>query len=88
MGKTHDENKDLRSLTRIGSVNYGSKQIIVPKGTIIGIKMWGKLDYLTKYCGWYFSWSNKVVKKSVIPFEYRETKKEYHKLKNKKHDSE
>ena len=41
--------------------------------------MWGKIDYLTNYCGWHFVWNNDVkstfVDKSDTPTS-RELKKE------------
>lgn len=58
MAKKHDENKDLRSISRIARINYGSKTIQAAKTDIIGIHMWGKIDYLTHYCGWHFVWNN------------------------------
>ena len=58
MAKKHDENKDLRSISRVARINYGSKTIQAAKTAIIGIHMWGKIDYLTHYCGWHFIWNN------------------------------
>ena len=60
MSKKHDENKDLRLISRIAKINYYDKTIQAPKSAIIGIKTWGRIDYLTHYCGWYFSWNNDV----------------------------
>ena len=54
----HDENKDLRSFSRIGKVNISDKTLQAPKSATIGIKLWGKIDYLTHYCGWFFVWNN------------------------------
>jgi hypothetical protein len=54
----HDENKDLRSVSRIARVNLADKSINCSKTATIGIHMWGKLDFLTKYCGWHFIWDN------------------------------
>lgn len=54
----HDENKDLRSFSRIGKVDYSNKTLQCAKSAIIGIHMWGKIDFLTKYCGWHFVWNN------------------------------
>ena len=56
MSKKHDENKDLRSFSRIGKVNPGDKTLRASKNAAIGIHMWGKIDFLTKYCGWHFVW--------------------------------
>lgn len=54
----HDENKDLRSFSRIGKVDYSSKTLQCAKSAVIGIHLWGKIDFLTKYCGWHFVWDN------------------------------
>lgn len=56
--KKHDENRDLRSFSRIGKVDYSSKTLQCAKSAIIGIHLWGKIDFLTKYCGWHFIWNN------------------------------
>ena len=56
----HDENKDLRSFSRIGKVDYSDKTLQCAKSAIIGIRLWGKIDFLTKYCGWHFIWNNNV----------------------------
>ena len=54
----HDENKDLRSFSRIGKVNIADKTLQASKSATIGIRMWGKIDFLTHYCGWHFIWNN------------------------------
>ena len=54
----HDENKDLRSFSRIGKVSPGDKTLRASKNATIGIHMWGKIDFLTKYCGWHLIWDN------------------------------
>ena len=56
----HEENKDLRSFSRIGKVDYSDKTLQCAKSAIIGIHMWGKIYFLTKYCGWHFIWNNNV----------------------------
>ena len=58
MAKRHDENKCLRSFNRIGRVDMYNKTLQAPKNAVIGIHLWGKIDYLTKYCGWYFIYNN------------------------------
>lgn len=58
--KKHDENKDLRLFSRIGKVNIGDKTLRASKSTIIGIHMWGRIDFLINYCGWHFIWDNTV----------------------------
>ncbi len=60
MNKKHDENKDLRLISRVAKVDYSNKTIQAPKSAIIGIRSWGRIDFLTRYCGWLFFWNNKV----------------------------
>lgn len=61
MAKKHDENKDLRLISRITKINYSDRTIQAPKSSIIGIRSWGRIDYLTHYCGWTFIWNNSVL---------------------------
>lgn len=60
MGKLHDENKDIRLVSRIAKIDYSNDTIQAPKSAIIGNKTWGRIDYLTHYCGWTFIWNNDV----------------------------
>ena len=60
MKKIHDENKDLRLVSRIAKIDYSNKSIQAPKNSVIGIRTWGRIDYLTHYCGWVFIWNNNV----------------------------
>lgn len=60
MGKLHDENKDIRLVSRIAKVDYSNKTIQAPKSAIIGNKTWGRIDFLCHYRGWYFIWNNDV----------------------------
>ena len=60
MSKKHDENKDLRLISRIAKVDYADKTIQASKSAIIGNRSWGRIDYLTHYCGWTFIWNNSV----------------------------
>lgn len=54
----HDENKDLRLFSRIGRVNTVSKTLKASKAQLIGIRMWGRIDYLCNFCGYTFIWDN------------------------------
>ena len=56
--KKHDENKDLKSFSRVGKINYSDKTLRASKSAIIGIRLRGKIDFLTHYCGWTFIWDN------------------------------
>lgn len=60
MSKKHDENKDLRLISRIAKIDYVNKTIQCSKNTLIGNTTWGRIDYLTHYCGWAFVWNNEV----------------------------
>ena len=88
MAKRHDENKCLRSFGRIGKVGY-DKTLQAPKNAVIGIHLWGKIDYLTKYCGWHFIWNNDVnVVRNVSDnseTSVKKQKKDYKLNKSKKH---
>lgn len=60
MAKNHDEAKDIRLVSRVARIDYSNKTIQAPKSAIIGNKTWGRIDYLTYYCGWTFIWNNEV----------------------------
>lgn len=48
----HDENKDLRLLGSIARINFHNKTISISKTQLIGIKRWGRIDFLVNHCGW------------------------------------
>lgn len=54
MKKTHVENNDVQSLARMGrvGVNADKKMLRASKNAVIGIKTWGKIDYLVNHRGW------------------------------------
>lgn len=52
MAKRHNQDNAVKSVARICKVNVPAKSLLVSKGAIIGIKTWGKIDFLTHYCGW------------------------------------
>lgn len=56
----HDENKDLKSFSRIGKVDYSAKVLQCSKNATIGIHLWGRIDYLTHHCGWVLLWNNSI----------------------------
>lgn len=56
----HDENKDLCLVSRVAKIDYSNKTIQAPKTAVIGIRTWGRIDFLVNYCGWFFSWNNAV----------------------------
>lgn len=59
--KKHDENNDIKILSRKCLVDTRTKSIKAAKSTILGNKSWGRIDYLTHYCGYVFIWDNTVV---------------------------
>ena len=61
MNKKHDENKDIRLVSRIAKLDYFNKTIQAPKSAIIGNTTWGRIDFLTHYCGWTFVWNNDII---------------------------
>ena len=52
MAKKHDESKDLIRVSRVCSIDYNDKLIRVRDKSKIGIKTWGRIDFLVHYCGW------------------------------------
>lgn len=56
----YDENKVLRSITRVARVE--GNHIILKADAIVGIHMWGKLDYLVNYRGYTVSRASNVIK--------------------------
>lgn len=62
----HDENKDVRLVSARCKVNAYDKSIEATKGTIIGNRLWGRIDYLCHYCGYRFYWVSNPVKASIV----------------------
>jgi len=56
----YDENKVLRSVSKVARVE--GNHIILKADAIVGIHMWGKLDYLVNYRGYTVSRANNVIK--------------------------
>lgn len=87
MAKKHDEKKDLKCVSRIVKIN--GNHIIIQKDAVIGIRTWGRIDFLVHYCGYVLYRSN--IEASNLNFkdaevsarEAKKIKKE-HKLVNKK----
>lgn len=55
----YDENKVLRSIARVARVE--GNHVILKSDAIVGIHMWGKLDYLVNYKGYTVSRSNNII---------------------------
>lgn len=88
MAKKHDERKDLKCVSKVAEIN--GNHIIIPTNSLIGIHMWGRIDFLVNYCGYILNRSNNVkasnlkfVEAEVSAREAKKIKKE-HKLSNKK----
>ena len=54
MAKKHDESNDVDILIRVGrvKVNEEKKKLRVSKDALIGIRTWGRIDFLTNHRGW------------------------------------
>lgn len=61
MSKVHDENKDLRSLSKVAKIDMVTKTITIQDTFRIGIKRWGMIDYLTKYRGFSCIYDRSVI---------------------------
>ena len=86
--KKHDEKKDLKCVSRIAKID--GNHIIIPINAVIGIRTWGRIDFLVHCCGYILNRS-KNVKASNLKFEDAEVRareakkiKKEHKLSNKK----
>lgn len=87
--KKHDENEDLRILKKNPNVRVKLNRVIeIPKDAIVGIRVWGRIDFLTRYRGWYVVHTNGADSVAItIPAESsRDIKKERkaHKLTDKR----
>ena len=60
--KKHDEKKDLKCVSKVAEIN--GNHIIIPTNTVIGIHMWGRIDFLVHYCGYILN-RNKNVKEKL-----------------------
>ena len=54
MAKKHVEEDDAKILDRTGrvSVDEEKKMLRMSKDAVIGIKAWGRIDFLTNHQGW------------------------------------
>lgn len=69
--KSYDETSVLRKLARRKGLtfDYSQKIINVYSGaTDVGNSTWGKIDYLTRYCGWFVRSVKTLNKKSNNDF--------------------
>lgn len=49
----HDENKDVRLLSKVAKINQSTKSITIRRDQVIGNKRWGRIDFLCHYCGYH-----------------------------------
>lgn len=88
--RNHEEGKDLKSFSRCGRIDYSTKSLKARKDAVIGIKMWGKIDYLRKVHGWTFVWDNSASAKkhnsdvSFVEHKKRIKREEAHQLTDKR----
>lgn len=89
MAKKHDERKDLKCVSRIAKID--GNRIVIPINAIIGIRTWGRIDFLVNYCGYVITRGSNTIKPSNLNFEDAEVRareakkiKKEHKLSNKK----
>lgn len=61
--KKHDENQDVRILSKKFNVNSVQKQIRASHTQDIGNKTWGRIDFLTHYCGYTLIWGDVILTK-------------------------
>lgn len=72
----HDEAKDLRLISKIAKVNPGNKTITIPTSINIGNKRWGRIDFLTHYCGWHLVRPDGTILSNSPAAEERRSKRE------------
>lgn len=65
MPKRHDERKCLRSLSKVCRIDGNH---IIGNANSIGIHRWGMIDYLTHYCGYVISLTEKAINPSALRF--------------------
>lgn len=80
----HDENKDVRLLSKIAKINQGNKSIIVKRDQIIGNKRWGRIDFLCHYCGYHLVREDGVVPTVIVEKDNKYKKDEVKKKKSNK----
>ena len=88
----HDENNDVRILANKCRlmIDGRTKTIRGSKSQVIGIKAWGRIDYLTGYCGYTFIWDNTVISKDTRnnPDSKKELNKSKKTIKKMRKDAE
>ena len=77
MAKKHDESKDLFRVSRVCNVDNYDKLIRVRDKSRIGIKTWGRIDFLVHYCNWHCIYD----RTAAISDSSDETNKSYREIK-------
>ena len=54
MSRNHEEGSDVRILARTGRVRVDErmKSLRMSKDALVGIRTWGRIDFLTNHRGW------------------------------------
>lgn len=61
----HDERRDANILSKKCKVDVITKTITASHSTQLGNKSWGRIDFLTHYCGWTFMYGNVQIDKKT-----------------------
>lgn len=82
MKKRHDEDQDVRLLAKqFIKVNPINKKIYMDKGATIGIKTWGRIDFLVHYCGYVCVYGDNDVVVTTDNYKHADRKNELKQLK-------
>lgn len=79
----HDENKDVRLLSKVAKVNPATKSIIIRRDQVIGNRRWGRIDFLCHYCNYHVVREDGVVTNVSVDTEQKDKRKK-DELKKKK----
>ena len=71
----------MKSFGKVGKIDYSDKTLRASKSAIIGIRLRGKIDFLTHYCGWHFVWNNQAGTGGYIGSSDDSNKKNYREMK-------
>lgn len=74
--KKHDESNDIKRISRVAFVDYSTKTIKVRDKSHVGIKSWGRIDFLVKHCDYSMVYDKTAFVDTEDHKSYRETKKE------------
>ena len=81
MGK-YDEVNVVRVLNENPDIRVSNKVVEIKKdATNIGNSTHGKIDFLTKYCGWFFMWNNSAGTGGYVGNDDSKTNRELKKAK-------